>query len=135
MKKGIKDLLAEANERIKTYTVDEAKRLLDNDDVVFIDVRDEPELQETGKLPGAVHASRGMLEYYVDEQSPYHREIFDSGKEFVFYCKSGGRSALAAQRAQEMGLERVASMAGGMLAWKEAGGPVEPAHETLVHVA
>lgn len=126
MKKGIKDLLAEANGRVKAYTVDEARGLLDDDGVVFIDVRDEAELRETGKLPGAVHASRGMLEFYVDEGSPYHMDVFDSGKELVFYCKSGGRSALAAQRAQEMGVERVASMTGGMLAWKEAGGPVEP---------
>lgn len=126
MKKGIKDLLAEANDRIKTYTVDEVRRRLDDDGVALIDVRDEAELRETGKLPGAVHASRGMLEFYVDEGSPYHMDVFDSGKELVFYCRSGGRSALAAQRAQEMGVERVASMAGGMLAWKEADGPVEP---------
>lgn len=126
MKKGIKDLLAEANDRIKTYTVDEVRSLLDDDGVALIDVRDAAELRETGKLPGASHASRGMLEFYVDESSPYHKEVFDSGKELVFYCKSGGRSALAAQRAQEMGVERVASMAGGMLAWKEASGPVEP---------
>lgn len=126
MKKGIKDLLAEANGRVKAYTVDEVKGLLGNDSVALIDVRDEAELRETGKLPGAVHASRGMLEFYVDESSPYHMDVFDSGKELVFYCKSGGRSALAAQRAQEMGVERVASLSGGMLAWKEKGGPVEP---------
>jgi rhodanese-related sulfurtransferase len=126
MKKGIKDLLAEANSQVRTYTVDEAKRLLDDEDVVFIDVRDEPELRETGTLPGAVHASRGMLEFYVDESSPYYLQVFGSGKELVFYCKSGGRSVLAALRAQEMGVGRVASLAGGMLAWKEIGGPVEP---------
>lgn len=126
-KKGIKDLLAEANGHITTYTAGEVQQLLGDEDVVFIDVRDAPELQETGTLPGAVHASRGMLEYYVDKSSPYHREVFGSGKELVFYCKSGGRSALAAQRAQEMGVGKVASMAGGMLAWQEAGGPVESA--------
>ena len=126
MKKGVKDLLADANSRVKAYTVDEVRNRLDDEGVVLIDVRDEAELGETGKLPGAVHASRGMLEFYIDPGSPYHKDVFDSGKELVFYCKSGGRSALAAQRAQEMGLERVASMTGGMLAWKEAGGPVEP---------
>lgn len=126
MKKGIKDLLAEANGRVKTYSVDEVRGLLGDDRIAFIDVRDEPELRETGTLPDAVHASRGMLEFYVDEGSPYHMDVFDSEKELVFYCKSGGRSALAAQRAQEMGVENVASMAGGMLAWKEAGGPIEP---------
>lgn len=126
MKKGIKDLLAEANGLVKTYSVEEVRSFLDDDGIVIVDVRDEVELRETGKLPGALHASRGMLEFYVDEGSPYHMDVFRSGKEIVFYCKSGGRSALAAQRAQEMGVEQVASMTGGMLAWKEAGGPVEP---------
>ena len=126
MKKSVQDLLAEANERIRTYTVDEVQGLLGNEDVVFIDVRDAPELGETGKLPNAVHASRGMLEYYVDAGSPYHMAVFASGKELVFYCKSGGRSVLAAQRAQEMGVGKVASMAGGMLAWTAVAGPVEP---------
>lgn len=125
MRKGIKDLLAEANGSVKSYSVEEVKGLLDDEDVVFIDVRDEAEVRDMGKLPGAVHASRGMLEFYIDGSSPYHMDVFDSGKELVFYCKSGGRSALAAHRAQEMGVERVASMTGGMLAWNEAGGPVE----------
>ena len=127
MKRGIKDLVAEAHGRVTTYTVDEARQKLDDDDVVFVDVREGPELHETGTLPGALHASRGMLEFYVDPESPYHKEVFDTDKEFVFYCKSGGRSALAAQRAQEMGVARVASLSGGMLAWSEAGGPTEPA--------
>ena len=126
MTKSVKDLVAEATDRVQTYTVEEARGLLDRDAVVFVDVRDEPELEETGTIPGAVHASRGMLEYHVDAASPYHMDVFDSGHEFVFYCKSGGRSALAALRAQEMGLTRVASLAGGMLAWAKAGGPTEP---------
>lgn len=125
MKKGLKDLLNEANGHITIYSVEQAKEKLNQEGVTFIDVRDEPELRESGKIPGAVHASRGMLEYHIDEASPYYRDVFGSGRELVFYCKSGGRSALAAQRAQEMGVERVASMAGGMLAWQQAGGPVE----------
>lgn len=68
-----------------------------------------------------------MLEYYIDAESPYHRDVFDQEKEFIFYCKSGGRSALAAQRAREMGLERVASLKGGFNAWKEHGGEIERA--------
>lgn len=127
MKKGIKDLLAEATARVKTYEVEDAKNLLGSEGAVFIDVRDEPELRSDGKLPGAVHASRGMLEFYIDAESPYHKDVFDADREFVFYCKSGGRSALAAQRAKEMGLERVASMNGGFKAWTEAGGKVEAA--------
>ena len=126
MKKGIKDLLAEATSRIKTYEVEEAKRRHGQADVVFVDVRDEPERRADGQIPGAVHASRGMLEYYIDAQSPYHKDVFDGKEEIIFYCKSGGRSALAAQRAKEMGLERVASMNGGFNAWKEQGGQVEP---------
>lgn len=125
MKKGIKDLLAEAGAQIKTYDVDEAKNLLGRANVVFVDVRDESELRSDGKVHGAVHASRGMLEFYIDVDSPYHKDIFDADKEFVFYCKSGGRSAMAALRAKEMGLERVASMNGGFKAWTESGGQAE----------
>lgn len=127
MKKTIKDLLAEASSHITTYEVAEAQHRLDHADVVFIDVRDAPELHSDGQIPGAVHASRGMLEYYIDAESPYHRDVFDQEKEFIFYCKSGGRSALAAQRAREMGLERVASLKGGFNAWKEHGGEIERA--------
>lgn len=127
MNKGVKDLVDGANRRVKSYTVDEARGRLDDPDVVFVDVRDAAELQETGTLPGAVHASRGMLEFHIDPSTPYHMDVFDSGKELVFYCKSGARGALAAERAQEMGVGRVASLSGGMLAWKEAGAPTQPA--------
>lgn len=125
MGKGIKDLLDEATSRIETCEATDAKSLLGRDDVVFVDVRDEPELSVNGKLPGAVHASRGMLEFYIDSGSPYHNDVFAQDRQFVFYCKSGGRSALAAQRAAEMGLARVSSMNGGFAAWLESGGPVE----------
>ncbi|MGH8274019.1 MAG: rhodanese-like domain-containing protein [Gammaproteobacteria bacterium] len=125
MKKGIKDLLAEATAQIKICEVEEARNLLGGNNVVFIDVRDEQELRSDGKLPGAVHASRGMLEFYIDAGSPYHKDVFDQDKEFVFYCKSGGRSALAAQRAKEMGIQRATSMNGGFKAWTEHGGQVE----------
>lgn len=125
MKRTVKDLLENANSQITTYEVADAMKRHGEENVVFIDVRDEPELQDGGRIPGAVHASRGMLEFYIDPASPYHKEIFSSGVEIIFYCKSGGRSALAAQRAQEMGVERVANLKGGFPAWKEQGGPVE----------
>jgi len=125
MKKGVKALLAEATSQIKTYEVEEAKNQHGRKEVVFIDVRDEPELHSEGKIPGSVHAPRGMLEFYIDPESPLHKDVFDEEKEFIFYCKSGGRSALAAQRAKEMGLERVASMNGGFKTWKERGGQVK----------
>lgn len=125
MKKGFKQLLQEANEQVITYTADEALALVNDESVVFLDVRDEPELARDGKVPGAVHASRGMLEFLVDPESPYHAPIFASGKKFLIYCASGGRSALAAQRLQEMGLNSVGHLGGGIKAWKEINGPIE----------
>jgi len=98
MKKGFKRLLAEANDAIVTYTPAEAQALLGDESVVFVDVRDLPELKREGKIPRAVHASRGMLEFLVDPESPYHKPVFASDKKFLLYCASGGRSALAAQR-------------------------------------
>jgi rhodanese-related sulfurtransferase len=126
MKKGYKQLLAEAQAVIETIPAEEAMRQLQTDGIVFIDIRDRPELERDGKIPGAVHASRGMLEFYADPESPYHNDVFASGKKLLLYCASGGRSAFAAQRLQEMGLILVAHIGGGMKAWKEANGPVEP---------
>jgi rhodanese-related sulfurtransferase len=124
MKKGFKRLLAEAHDIIVTYSPAAAQTLLGDESVVFVDIRDLPELRREGKIPGAVHASRGMLEFLVDPESPYHKPVFASSKRFLLYCASGGRSALAAQRLQEMGLNLVAHIGGGLQAWKEAGGPV-----------
>jgi rhodanese-related sulfurtransferase len=125
MQKGYKQLIAEANAVIETIPVTEAIQLLPNKDVVFVDIRDLPELERDGRIPGSVHASRGLLEFYADPESPYHKEVFASGKKLLLYCASGGRSALAAQRLQEMGLQQVAHVGGGIKAWKEASGPVE----------
>lgn len=125
MKKSVKTIVAEANQNVKTYDVQQAKELLKRDDIMFVDVRDLNELADEGKIPGALHASRGLLEFYMDPESPYHKKEFSSGKHVVFYCKSSGRSAMAAQRAKEMGLENVAHVGGGFNAWKENGGPVE----------
>jgi rhodanese-related sulfurtransferase len=125
MSKGYKQLIAEANAAVQTIPTAQAMQYVTADTVVFIDIRDQPEVQRDGKIPGAVHASRGMLEFHADPESPYHKEIFASGKHLILYCASGGRSALAAQRLQEMGIPNVAHMGGGMKAWKEANGPVE----------
>lgn len=127
MNKGFKQFVAEANAVIETIPVGEALTQLQSDQVAFIDIRDASELARDGKIPGAVHASRGMLEFHADPDSPYHKEVFASGKKLVLYCASGGRSALAAQRLQEMGLTNVAHVGGGIKAWKEANGPVETA--------
>ena len=125
MEKGYKQLVAQANAVVETITVAEAMQQMDNADVAFIDIRDLPELERDGKIPGAVHASRGMLEFVADPESPYHQDVFASGKKLLLYCASGGRSALAAQRLQEMGIDSVAHVGGGLKAWKEADGPVE----------
>lgn len=125
MRKGFKDYLAEANASIESCSVQDALRMHGRRDWVFVDVRDGNEVSDEGKIPGAVHASRGLLEFKIDPDSPLHDSAFDPAKRFVFYCGTGGRSALAAQRALEMGLEQVVSMAGGFNAWKAADGPIE----------
>lgn len=125
MKKGYKQLVAEANAAIETIPVGDALRRFQSEGVALIDIRDLPELERDGRIPGAVHASRGMLEFHADPESPYHKDIFASGKKLLLYCASGGRSALAAQRLLEMGFREVAHIGGGIKAWKEAGGPVE----------
>lgn len=127
MPKGFKDYLAEANATIETCSVQDALRLRGKSDWVFVDVRDGAELEKNGKIEGAVHAPRGMLEFLIDSSSPVHDETFATGKQFVFYCGTGGRSALATHLAIEMGLGKSVSMAGGIKAWLEAGGPVEKA--------
>ncbi|MBM3505716.1 MAG: rhodanese-like domain-containing protein [Alphaproteobacteria bacterium] len=125
LKKGFKQLLDEANAVIETIPTKDALALVDDPGVTLIDLRDIRELWREGKIPGAVHAPRGMLEFWVDPESPYHRDVFASGKKFVLYCQSGWRSALAAKELQTMGFGPVAHVAGGYHAWKDAGGPTE----------
>ena len=123
--KGIKELCAEAEQVIETWTVEQALEQHGKEDVVFVDIRDIRELWREGAVPGAIHAPRGMLEFWVDPDSPYHRDLFASGKKFVLYCKSGWRSALATKQLQDMGLEPIAHIEGGYGAWVEADGPTE----------
>ena len=124
MNKGYKQLVAEANAVIQTIPAAEAVRQLQDGGMVFIDLREASELQRDGMIPGAVHAPRGMLEFYVDPDSPYHQDVFDTCQTKLLYCASGARSALAAQRLQEMGLTGIAHLGGGLKAWKDAGGPL-----------
>ena len=123
--KGIKQLCAEAEEEIETMNVEEVMAVRGDDDVVLVDIRDIRELWRDGTIPGAQHMPRGMLEFWVDPESPYHREIFTSGKKFIFYCAGGLRSALAAKAVHDMGLARVAHMRGGYGAWVKADGETE----------
>lgn len=121
------DLVKQAESEIKTISVEEAKKLHGNENVVFVDVRDHRELEREGKVPGAFNAPRGMLEFWIDPESPYAKPEFQQDKQFVFFCAGGWRSALAARAAQDMGLKPVAHMKGGFGAWKQAGAPVEEA--------
>jgi rhodanese-related sulfurtransferase len=118
--------MVEAAERaIKTLSAGEALALHGRDDVVFVDLRDVRELAREGRVPGAFHCPRGMLEFWIDPQSKYHKPVFAEDKRFVFFCAAGQRSALATEVAQRMGLKPVAHIAGGFGAWRAAGGPVE----------
>ena len=124
LKKTAQELVDAAEARIKTLSVAEALACLDDDGYSFVDIRDVRELDRDGMVPGAFHAPRGMLEFWIDPESQYHKDFFASGKTFVFYCRSGGRSALATEAMGDMGLEPVCHMGGGFTAWLEAGGPV-----------
>ncbi len=123
-RKGFRQMVDEALTHIVTLSVDEAKTLHGDPNVVFIDLRDPRELEREGLIPGAFHAPRGMLEFWIDPQSPYHKPVFAEPKKFVFYCAGGWRSALAGRTAVEMGLADVAHIDGGFSAWKKAGAPV-----------
>lgn len=125
MKKGYRALLDEANAQIRTVTALEAATLAREGNAVLVDLRDIRELQREGRIPGAFHCPRGMLEFWVDPDSPYHKEIFASGRSFVFFCAAGWRSALSTRTVQDMGLEPVMHIEGGFGAWRDAGLPVE----------
>jgi rhodanese-related sulfurtransferase len=122
---GYKALCEAAEREIETLSVDAAVKLASREDTVLVDIRDIRELQREGRVPGAFHCPRGMLEFWIDPLSPYHKPVFADDKKFVFFCAGGLRSALAAQTAQRMGLRPVAHIRGGFGAWKKAGGPVE----------
>ena len=125
IKVSVDALIAEAEREIETLDVADAIKLHGRDDVVFIDIRDVRELARDGRVPGAFHCPRGMLEFWVDPQSKYHKPVFAQDKRYVLFCAAGARSALATQTVQRMGLAPVAHIGGGFGAWKAAGGPVE----------
>jgi len=124
--RSVEQIVAEAGKEIRALSVEEAKAMLGRDDVLFVDVRDVRELAESGRIPGARHVPRGLLEFWIDPASPYHKPFFAEDRTFVFYCALDWRSALSAKAAQDMGLAPVAHLAGGLEAWIAAGGPVEP---------
>lgn len=118
------ELVDEANAVVPPLSLDEAGALLGDDGVLFVDIREPKELAREGAIPGAFRAPRGMLEFWVDPSSPYHRPELDSGRRLVLYCGSAWRSALAARALHEMGIDDVTHVTGGFSAWKKAGLPV-----------
>jgi len=122
--KGIKTLLEEADAVVTIMPVAEAKTKVHDEDYVFIDIRDIREIQRGGMLPGAISCPRGMLEFWIDPDSPYHKPVFNQDKTYVFYCAGALRSALSAKMAMEMGLAPVQHLEGGFGEWVKQGGPV-----------
>jgi len=125
-KKTAAEMVAEAKSRIRNLSPDEVAAELKRGNVVLVDLREPEEREENGAIPGSVSAPRGMLEFYADPTTSYHREEFDPEQDIILYCSAGGRSALAADTLQQMGYRRVAHLEGGFTAWRDQGLPVEP---------
>jgi len=125
-KTSVKDLIAEARSSIDNLSTADMSRALDAPDVLLVDLREPGERAEHGTIPGALAAPRGMLEFYADPGTPYHKKEFDPSRRVLLYCASGGRAALAGAQLKRRGFERVAHLEGGFKAWKEAGREVVP---------
>lgn len=123
MPKTVKDMMEAANASVPRIGIDEAQRLI-AEGALVVDVRDAPEVEVSGKVAGARHVSRGMLEFRADPETPYHDPDFRKDRPVIVYCASGGRSALAGKVLQDMGYERVFNL-GPFKGWAEAGGAVE----------
>lgn len=120
LKRGFKDMLAEANSVIETVSIQDLPYLLEDPEVILLDVRDESERDREGVIPGSEHASRGLLEFHADPDSELYNPVLKQDRRIVVYCATGGRSALAAKTLLEMGYLDVASLAGGYVAWRLA---------------
>jgi rhodanese-related sulfurtransferase len=127
--KTASQLVAEAKARIRNLTVEQVASQIETGNVVLVDLREPGELTEQGAIAGAVHAPRGMLEFYADPSSPYHRGELDPSARTILYCASGGRSALACDLLGQLGYADVAHLDGGLKAWKAAGRPVVAAEQ------
>ena len=125
MAKTLDEMLRCAKASVGSLTAEEAKGLAGSPEVIFIDVRETSELRRTGRIPDAIHVTRGMLEFRTDPESPYHKAEIDRSKMIVVVCATGQRSLLAARTLREMGFDNVRHLAGGMNAWKAAGGATE----------
>jgi hypothetical protein len=123
LRKGIKQLLTEAGHKAPAISVQDAQQRVGDANTVFVDIRDVRELEREGMIPGAFHAPRGMLEFWVDPESPYYKPVFTEDKTFILYCQSDWRGVLAAATLKEMGLPNVFHLAGGYTEWRKSGGP------------
>ena len=123
IKKGIKQLIADAEKRSVGISVEEAKKRHGDANTVFVDLRDVRELERDGMIADAFHAPRGMLEFWVDPDSPYYKPVFAEGRTFIVYCQADWRGTLAAATLADMGLQNVLHLQGGYGEWKKAGGP------------
>jgi rhodanese-related sulfurtransferase len=121
---SVAQMVANARKRIKEVETPDAIRMVEDPDVVIVDLRDVRERQRSGFIPGSFHCPRGMLEFWVDPESPYFKEIFGQDKTFLFHCASGWRSALSVATLQDMGFQ-AAHLKDGFSTWKDHGGPVE----------
>ena len=124
LKKPVRQLVDEAMASVRTLTLAQAQAAHQAGQQLFVDLRDICELEREGVIPGAVHTPRGMLEFWIDPESPYFHKAFADGRPLVLFCAAGWRSALAAQTLQQMGVEGVSHIEGGYTAWKAAGAPV-----------
>ena len=122
---SVKQLVEQANAEIETLPIEDAISVHADEDVVVVDLRDVRELTHDGKVPGCFHMPRGMVEFWIDPESPYFKEIFHQNKRFIFYCSKGWRSALATKTARDMGLANVCHVGGGFESWTAADAPVE----------
>ncbi|MBP7454860.1 MAG: rhodanese-like domain-containing protein [Ottowia sp.] len=124
--KGFRALVDEAMAQVTTHSVDQVRQRLDDPALQLVDIRDARELEREGTVPGVINAPRGMLEFWVDPDSPYYKPVFgDAGKQYVLFCGGGWRSALAAKALQDMGMTNVAHIDGGFTEWAKQGAPVE----------
>jgi rhodanese-related sulfurtransferase len=121
----VAEMVAEAKQKVENLSVEEAAREVEAGEALLVDIREPGERAKEGAIAGAIEAPRGMLEFWADPSSPYHREQLTPDRRIILHCAAGGRSALAAATLQEMGYEHVAHLDGGIRAWKEAGKPVE----------
>ena len=124
LKKTVKNMVAEAKSKINEIDAKEAIKLFNDENVIFIDIRDIRERQKLGFIPGSFHAPRGMLEFWIDPESPYFKDIFNTNKKYIFHCAAGWRSALAVSTLKDMGFE-ASHITDGFSGWVDEKGPVE----------